>query len=93
VQEKRDLLWWWDVWNEAAWIWVWSLLGGSIAWLLSKPWHLAIGTFLSTFVIYFCCMGIFLLSGWIPFIPAFFSFFITEFILSLWLKNYQKNKS
>lgn len=92
VLGERGLLWWWNVWSEAAWIWVWSLLGGSIAWFFPKAWYLAISTCLSTFAIYCCCMVIFLLSGWIPFTPAIFVFLLNEFIISLWLKFSNKIK-
>ncbi|WP_096600617.1 CHASE2 domain-containing protein [Calothrix sp. NIES-2100] len=90
VLDKRPLLWWWNVENEAAWIWGWSLIGGIIAWFLSKPWHLGIGIFTSILAIYGCCIGIFLRAGWIPLIPALLGLFLTAIALSIWLKIYHK---
>jgi CHASE2 domain-containing sensor protein len=86
VLDKRNLLWWWNPGNEAAWIWVWSFIGAIIPYFLSKSWHLGIAVFSGISIIYFCCVGIFLQAGWVPLIPTVLGFFLTAIAISTWLK-------
>ncbi len=69
VENNRPLLWWWSVWEEALWVWGWSLVGGIIAWRCSKPLYLGLAIAGALLVLFGICFGIFTLAGWIPLVP------------------------
>ncbi|MEL6462781.1 MAG: CHASE2 domain-containing protein [Cyanobacteria bacterium J06621_15] len=70
VLYDRPLLWWWSTWKEAIWVWGWSFIGDSIVWLFSKPLHRGLSLTVSFMILFLICFGIFVQSGWIPFIPS-----------------------
>ncbi|MBW4565310.1 MAG: CHASE2 domain-containing protein [Mojavia pulchra JT2-VF2] len=69
VLDQRPLIWDWPNWVEFVWIWVWSLVGGSIAWWLRNPLLLlAVGS-ITLISLVGICTGLFLFAGWVPLIP------------------------
>ncbi len=69
VLERRPLFWWWSGWVEALWVFVWSLVGGIIAWRCSKPMYLGLAIATALLTLFSICFGIFTQAGWIPLVP------------------------
>lgn len=71
VLDRRPLFWWWSEWVEALWVFVWSLVGGIIAWRCSKPLYLGLAIAIALLTLFGICFGIFTqFAGWIPFVPS-----------------------
>lgn len=72
VLDRRPLIWWLPEWGEYAWIEVWSLLGGWLAWYFWRRSLLVMGLIMGISLgsLYGLCYGFLLLGGWIPLIPA-----------------------
>jgi CHASE2 domain-containing sensor protein len=84
VQDGRPLLRVWSLWVEVAWIWVWSLVGGVLAWRkLSLPW-LALAVSITSGVLYIVCFGLLISGAWVPFIPSILSLVATVSLLSIY---------
>ncbi|NJM71040.1 MAG: CHASE2 domain-containing protein [Scytonema sp. RU_4_4] len=77
VEDGRPLLWWWSSSVEALWIWIWSLLGGMIAWRYSKPEYLGLAVAGALLILFGICFGIFTQAGWIPLIPPALTLILT----------------
>lgn len=70
VLDRRPLFWWWSGWVEALWVFVWSLVGGIIAWRCSKPLYLGLAIVTALLTLFGICFGIFTqFAGWIPLVP------------------------
>ncbi|MEH2306871.1 CHASE2 domain-containing protein [Nostoc sp.] len=84
VQDGRPLLRVWSLWAEVAWIWVWSLVGGVLAWRkFSLPW-LALAVSIISGVLYIVCFGLLISGTWVPFIPSILSLVATVSLLSIY---------
>lgn len=83
VLDRRPLLWWWSSRMEVLWVWGWSLVGGIIAWYFSKPLHLGLGVAIALFALFGICFSIFILAGWVPFIPPVFALLATQVAIVL----------
>jgi CHASE2 domain-containing sensor protein len=84
VQDGRPLLRVWSLWVEVAWIWVWSLVGGVLAWRkLSLPW-LALAVSITSGVLYIVCFGLLISGAWVPFFPSILSLVATVSLLSIY---------
>ncbi|MEH2140066.1 CHASE2 domain-containing protein [Nostoc sp.] len=70
VLDGRPLIWYWPDWAELIWMWIWSLIGGIIAWRWQNPLLLLVvgGTTLLSLVV--ICVALFLQAGWVPLIPS-----------------------
>jgi CHASE2 domain-containing sensor protein len=92
--DGRGLLWWWPLWVEALWVWGWSLVGGIIAWYISKPLHLGLAVSVTLLIQFGICFSIFTASGWIPLIPSILGLLATQLAIVLWFKrsHFQKRK-
>lgn len=77
VLDDKPLLWWWSGWVEALWVWVWSLVGGMIAWRYSKPEYLGFAVAAALLLLFGICFGIFTQLGWIPLIPPALTLILT----------------
>jgi CHASE2 domain-containing sensor protein len=77
VLGERSLIWVWPLWGEAAWIWVWSLVGGLLVWRVRSPLYAVIAIIVAGTILYFICLGLFYVQGWIPFFPAVMILVIT----------------
>jgi len=74
VLDRRSLIWYWPEWGESGWIVVWALLGGGLGWRVRHPLSLGLAAASGFGGLFALCWGSFLLSGWIPFIPAAIAF-------------------
>lgn len=70
VEDKRRLIWWFPAPLEALWIFMWSLLGGILAWCLYEKVYLAIAIAISVVTLFIICLALFTQAGWIPLIPS-----------------------
>ena len=93
VLDRRPLLWWFPPLVEAVWVWGWSLIGGVMAWYCSKPLYLGVAVTVTLFLLFWICLGIFILSGWVPFIPSALAFLITQVMIVLLSKERKKEVS
>ncbi|MBV6627775.1 MAG: CHASE2 domain-containing protein [Rivularia sp. (in: Bacteria)] len=69
VENKRPLIWWFPQWLEALWVFVWSILGASLAWFVHRNVYLGIAIAISLVTLFIICSSIFTQAGWIPMIP------------------------
>ncbi|GAX43830.1 hypothetical protein NIES4075_48450 [Tolypothrix sp. NIES-4075] len=83
VLDKRPLLWWLSGWQEALWVWGWSLLGGIIAWRIQQPFYLGLAIAISLIAIFSICFSIFTLAGWIPLIPSALALIASAVVLKI----------
>ncbi|MEO1377834.1 MAG: CHASE2 domain-containing protein, partial [Cyanobacteria bacterium J06635_10] len=70
VEQKRPFIWWLPVWIEALWVFVWSLLGGILAWRVHQKLYLGIAIAISLLTLFLICASVFTQAGWIPLIPS-----------------------
>lgn len=73
VLDNQPLLWYWPEWGEVLWIWIWSLVGGSLTWRLRRSPLLVLagggGAMLGT--LFGICYGLlFIYEGWVPLVPS-----------------------
>jgi adenylate cyclase len=69
ILNKRPLFWYWNQEQEAFWILGWSLLAGTLAWRIRKPWLLVVAFGVTIAVLFGSTYIIFLQAGWIPLVP------------------------
>lgn len=81
VEDGRPLLWWWSWWVEVLWVWIWSLVGGMIAWRYSKPMYLGLAVAGALLILFGICFGIFTQAGWIPLIPPALTLILTATVV------------
>ncbi|MEM9121311.1 MAG: CHASE2 domain-containing protein [Cyanobacteria bacterium P01_F01_bin.56] len=74
VLDGRPLIWTWSAPTEILWIWMWSMLGGILAWYLRHPAIFAFMILLGCVAVYSLCFVAFLQGGWLPLIPAVMTF-------------------
>jgi len=67
--DGRSLFWYWSETTEILWIWVWSLLGGAIAWYVRPSWLLGVIGASAVLGLGSLCFVFFLHKGWIPLVP------------------------
>lgn len=77
VLDGRPLIWVWPVATEIFWIFLWSLLGGISGWYLRHPASFAVVVLAGCGSLYAICFLMFTQGGWIPLIPANFTFIVT----------------
>ncbi|MEA5624172.1 CHASE2 domain-containing serine/threonine-protein kinase [Nostoc sp. UHCC 0251] len=70
VLDGRPLIWYWPDSAELIWIWVWSLLGGIIAWRWQNPLLLLVVDGTTLLGLVGICVALFLQAGWIPLVPS-----------------------
>ncbi len=70
VLDGKALLWYWSEPGEIAWVWVWSMVGGILAWRFRHPGTLAFAIAVAGGGLGCLCFGILLQSGWVPVVPA-----------------------
>lgn len=70
VLDQRPLLWVWPWWNEAFWIWGWSVVGGLLALRLRSPLQLGLSMGAAIAVLSSLCFIILTGGGWIPLVPS-----------------------
>ncbi|MEP0888888.1 MULTISPECIES: CHASE2 domain-containing protein [unclassified Leptolyngbya] len=70
VYDHRPLIWVWQTSVEKAWIGLWAIVGGLSAWRFRSSKALGVVLTLEIAVLTASCFVVFLLSGWIPWVPA-----------------------
>jgi len=66
VVDGRPLFWVWPEWAEGLWIWVWSLVGGAIAWKIVHPGRLVAAGVVATGTLLAVSWLMFIGGGWVP---------------------------
>jgi CHASE2 domain-containing sensor protein len=85
VEDERPLIWWLPQWGDTLWVWVWSLTGGIVVWMVRSrqayatrsPLILLLTLTLCVTLLYGLCWAFLLQGGWLPFIPAALALVIT----------------
>ncbi|MEA5516755.1 CHASE2 domain-containing protein [Nodularia sp. UHCC 0506] len=97
VMEERPLIWvlpkWREFqWGDILWILVWSILGGLLAWILSKsPLYLGLSIICMIWILYRICLFSINQGLWLPLIPSLLSLLVTPVILTK-LKSVNSNQ-
>lgn len=81
VLNQRPILWVWPQWGEAFWAWVWSLVGGLLAWYFRSLLLLGLSGAVALSTLYGICLGLLAQGGWIPLIPSALTFIATGGII------------
>lgn len=69
VLDNRPLIGYWPLWGESFWILGWSLVGGTLAWSIRRPWLFAIAAGSAISVLVGTAYGLLLLAVWVPVVP------------------------
>ncbi|MDG2615330.1 CHASE2 domain-containing protein [Thermoleptolyngbya sichuanensis XZ-Cy5] len=67
---ERALVWYWPLAVEMLWMLGWSLVGGAIAWLITKAHWFLIAEGVAVLVLAGLSYLLFLQGGWVPLAPA-----------------------
>ncbi|GAB4462436.1 MAG: hypothetical protein OHK0037_13340 [Elainellaceae cyanobacterium] len=67
---ERALVWYWPVAVEILWMLGWSLVGGAIAWFITKAHWFLIAEGVAVLVLMGLSYLLFLQGGWVPLAPA-----------------------
>ncbi|MGL5871616.1 MAG: EAL domain-containing protein [Xenococcaceae cyanobacterium] len=78
VLDDRPQLWFWQEWQEALWIWLWSGLGIILIWRSQHPLHVAVTIAAAMAVLLAISLLFFAQAGWIPLIPPALAFLMTS---------------
>ncbi|MBW4520364.1 MAG: CHASE2 domain-containing protein [Scytolyngbya sp. HA4215-MV1] len=70
VLDNRPLLWVWHPGVEVVWLLGWSLVSAVLVWRVRTIALLMLTIVLTIAILFGVCLGLLLLSGWVPFIPA-----------------------
>ncbi|MCL1475378.1 CHASE2 domain-containing protein [Argonema antarcticum] len=70
VLDNRPLLWVWNRWQEAFWIWGWSIVGGLIVWRMQRKAEAILMIAIAVIVLFGVCFILFLQGGWVPLVPS-----------------------
>jgi CHASE2 domain-containing sensor protein len=87
VLDERPILWWWNGWIEALWIWVWSMVGGILVISIPHRSRLILNLIGSLIGILAICLVIFTHGGWIPLIPPVLALVATTIIVYKIIRN------
>jgi CHASE2 domain-containing sensor protein len=79
VLDDRPLIWVWPDWAESGWIGCWSIAGGLLAYYCDR-WRWRIGFLVAglSSIYLACILAMLLTAGWIPMIPAFVAFALSN---------------
>lgn len=71
VKDNRPLLWFWNWWSEALWVFGWSLAGGILAMRVRSPLWFGLAILGSGGCLYWACLQLLIANGsWVPLIPS-----------------------
>ncbi|MGD1907200.1 MAG: CHASE2 domain-containing protein [Leptolyngbyaceae cyanobacterium] len=79
VLEDRPLIWVWSDWTERGWIGFWGMAGGLLAYYCGRwRWRIGLlGAGLGSIYLV-CILTMLLAAGWIPMVPAFVAFALSN---------------
>ncbi len=83
VEDKRPLIQWLSVWQDTAFIWFCSFLGGVIIWYFPTVLTRSIAIGISLIILSSFCWIMFVRGFWLPLIPSFVNFFTTASSLAV----------
>ena len=69
VWNNEPLIWYWPQWSEMLWILGWSVVGGTLAWKIRRPWIFLPAGGGAIAILYGISYQLFLRGGWIPLVP------------------------
>ncbi len=69
VLDNRPLMGYWPLWSEIFWIWGWSVVGGTLAWSIRRPWLFALTAGSAIAVLVGASYGLVLVAVWVPLVP------------------------
>jgi CHASE2 domain-containing sensor protein len=78
VEDGRPLIWWLPQWVDALWIWIWSLTGGIVVWMVRSQslrraqllLFLVLALSICVSILYALCWVFLLQGAWLPLVPA-----------------------
>ena len=70
VLDGNSLLWYWSEPGEIVWLWVWSVVGGLLAWRFRHPVLLVVMVAAAAGGLFCLCFGLLLQAGWVPVVPT-----------------------
>ncbi|MEQ8462695.1 CHASE2 domain-containing protein [Coleofasciculus sp. E1-EBD-02] len=80
VLEGRPLIWYWSQGSEILWIFLWSVVGGTLAWKIRRPWILIPVVIVAGGIVYGISYALFVQqSGWIPLVPPVVGLVLSTF--------------
>ncbi|MGC9505783.1 CHASE2 domain-containing protein [Baaleninema sp.] len=85
---ERPPIWTWPAWGDGFWVFLWSNVGGIVAWGVCRQsgQHLSggrgflvvgLGNTAAFVLLYGVCWGVFSQGGWIPLVPAAMALYLT----------------
>ena len=77
VLDNRPLIWYWPQWGEIFWLFGWSVVGGTLAWSIHRPWLLALVGGGAIAFLYGSSYVLFLQAGWVPLVPPAIALVVT----------------
>ncbi|MBF2065557.1 MAG: CHASE2 domain-containing protein [Calothrix sp. C42_A2020_038] len=77
VLDNKPQIWYWSNFAEIGWIWLWALVGGTVAWRLRNPLMFLVAGGTSLGVLLGICYFLFLQAGWVPVVPPAMALVIT----------------
>ena len=82
------LFWFWSEWVEIIWIGSWSLLGGLLASRVNHPGKIGLLFMVFNGILWASSLGLFLLGGWVPLVPAALGFVVSGMGVIAWKQLY-----
>ena len=71
AKDNRPLLWFWNWWSEALWVFGWSLAGGILAMRLRSPLWFGLAILVSGGCLYWACLQLLVVNGsLVPLVPS-----------------------
>jgi CHASE2 domain-containing sensor protein len=83
VLDQRPLFWFWEDWQESLWIFGWTVIGASLAWVFRNPWFLLVSGGLAMVTLVGGTCLIFIQAGWIPLVTPLLGFLVSSTIVIL----------
>jgi len=83
VLDDRPLIGYWPTSGTQIWLWIWSFVGGLLAWRLRSPKHLGAAIILANIILWSCCY-LFLLKGtWVVLVSPTLGLLVTATIIAM----------
>ena len=92
VLDNRPLLWKWQWWLEAIWVWGWSIIGGILATYISYRWRLMLTIIVSLTGLFCISLIVFNHGLWIPLIPPAIALLLTAFMSDKTIRHLYRSK-
>lgn len=88
VLDGRPLIGVWALWGEFIWVWVWSVIGGVLAWRCrTLPLYGILGGGVAFGTLYGLSFWLLIQGTWIPFLPSALALFVTAGSMLVLIRN------